>query len=303
MPVTNETAEIFRNFTRLGDRPIAVVEHSWYGRMWAPTDLEEFSRVIDHLAWQSPGGWRGQANLEWKLDSGAARRLRLVERDVSEPEAVVADYERTLLHRARLNGWGVHARRELGDLELLARLQHHGAATRLLDFTRSVYVALWFAASQQPELWGLLIGLDLMDVWTIDDPGDCPTADGRRRARWGRDTWCLASVGVVPPAARASRIFPLGPNGRASLGSIGRNPHKKPAAQPISRTLPTFVCVAVSPALKASIELQAASLFGFSAETLFPDFDGFARAQGVQRPAVVLACGQQRLPARHAAIE
>src|ERR1700735_3624549 len=77
MPIVNETARVFRNFTRLGDRPISVVEHSRYGWMWAPSDLEEFARVIDHLAWQSPGGWRGQSNLEWPLDSGAARRLRV----------------------------------------------------------------------------------------------------------------------------------------------------------------------------------------------------------------------------------
>ena len=35
--------------------------------------------------------------------------------------------------------------RQLSDLELLAELQHFGAATCLIDFSRSALVALWFA--------------------------------------------------------------------------------------------------------------------------------------------------------------
>ena len=35
--------------------------------------------------------------------------------------------------------------RQLSDLEILAELQHFGAATCLIDFSRSALVALWFA--------------------------------------------------------------------------------------------------------------------------------------------------------------
>lgn len=40
--------------------------------------------------------------------------------------------------------------RELSDLELLAELQHHGAATCLIDFTANALVALWFACEKEP---------------------------------------------------------------------------------------------------------------------------------------------------------
>ena len=303
MPVTNETAEIFRNFTRLGDRPIAVVEHSWYGRMWAPTDLEEFSRVIDHLAWQSPGGWRGQANLEWKLDSGAARRLRLVERDVSEPEAVVADYERTLLHRARLNGWGVHAGRELGDLELLARLQHHGAATRLLDFTRSVYVALWFAASQQPELWGLLIGLDLMDVWTIDDPAtvQLPMADVVRDGGERLGVWHPSALSPRLPAQAGFFLWgrTVGVLGELLGGTLTKS---LPLSQSHARFLRS--CASRFRQLsKRRWSFRRRVCSGLVRRPCFRISTALRGRREWKSPAVVLACGQQRLPARHAAIE
>jgi hypothetical protein len=284
VPVLSESAEVFRNFTRLGDRPIAVLEHSLYRRVWAPSDLEEFARVVDHLAWQSPGGWRGQADIEWPLDSGAARRLGLRERGGVDYEAEVADYEQDLLHRTRMQGWGVHGGRELGDLELLARLQHHGAATRLMDFSRSVYVALWFASCEQPDQTGLLIGLDLVDAWRLQDPADLarPMAEvlGLSGDRLG--IWHPSALSPRLPAQ--SGFFLWGKTQERPWGSIGAEPLLGADALPTSRQLPTFVCVAVTPALKASMDLQAKSMFGYSAETLFPDFDGFAAAHGVSVP-------------------
>lgn len=56
------------------------------------------------------------------------------------------DYHRQeILEPARMNGYGIKDGRKLSDLELLAELQHYGAATCLIDFTRDFFVALWFA--------------------------------------------------------------------------------------------------------------------------------------------------------------
>ncbi|EOC1425195.1 FRG domain-containing protein [Cronobacter dublinensis] len=41
----------------------------------------------------------------------------------------------------------------------MAKLQHHGAATRLMDFPRSLLVALWFACFSEPNETGLLLGI------------------------------------------------------------------------------------------------------------------------------------------------
>src|SRR5438105_1147733 len=46
--------------------------------------------------------------------------------------------------------------RRLTDLELLAVLQHFGAATRLLDFTKNAFSALWFACNSDPAEYGLV---------------------------------------------------------------------------------------------------------------------------------------------------
>ena len=49
------------------------------------------------------------------------------------------------------------------DLELLANLQHHRAATGLIDFTRSPLVALWFACHKSPEANGGVFMVNLND--------------------------------------------------------------------------------------------------------------------------------------------
>ena len=54
-----------------------------------------------------------------------------------------------LIKDARLQGLGVTDGRELGDLEILAALQHAGAATCLIDFTYSALIALWFACGNE----------------------------------------------------------------------------------------------------------------------------------------------------------
>ena len=59
------------------------------------------------------------------------------------------------------------ARRKARDeLELLADLQHHGAATCLLDFTRGALIALWFAC-EKSETDGKVFVVNTADEKTV----------------------------------------------------------------------------------------------------------------------------------------
>ena len=92
--------------------------------------------------------FRGQEEATWSLECGAALRLRKSYASQSEEEAQqrFVQYHRLLLiKQARHEGFDQDRGRELGDFEILAKLQHLGAATCLLDFTRSSLTALWFA--------------------------------------------------------------------------------------------------------------------------------------------------------------
>ena len=71
-----------------------------------------------------------------------------------------------MIRDARLEGHDPKNRQRLSDLELLAELQHYGAATCLIDFTYNAQVALWMACQQRSK-WG--VNGKVFDVCS-DDP-------------------------------------------------------------------------------------------------------------------------------------
>ena len=121
------------------------------------TILDGYLAQINGIA--EPSGiyaYRGQHNAEWVLQSGATRRLAReyegsIVSDPEFPELYVNYHRDTLLEPARSRGYGVESGRSLSDLELLAKLQHLGASTGLLDFSWNPLVALWFACNEGDE--------------------------------------------------------------------------------------------------------------------------------------------------------
>ena len=119
--------------------------------------------------------FRGQANSAWELHSSATRRLiKHYNNDENITESVHFSriymiYHRVaLLEPARTNGFGIDDGHRISDLQLLAKLQHFGAATGLIDFTRDPLVALWFACEsykdqEGQECNGRVYAIDLND--------------------------------------------------------------------------------------------------------------------------------------------
>lgn len=91
--------------------------------------------------------FRGQKSASWALRSGATRRL--VAEGITDDSPLFLDeyldYHRVLLDRARRVIPYGDKDQSSTSLQLLAKLQHFGAATGLLDFTHSPLVALWYA--------------------------------------------------------------------------------------------------------------------------------------------------------------
>jgi FRG domain-containing protein len=260
---------------------IPMVSHEAYGSCLAPAYPSQLLIALGQLASLPIGAWRGQASADWALDPSQARRYR--QHHASRPGSALTEprmraMEKALIERARAAGVG----KDFGELELLARLQHHGAATRLLDCSRNAFVALWFACRWEPAKDGVLIGFELgdnavhLDTALLQREIDDLLAMAAGRLLW----WQPRGISPRISAQQAAFIFgrvvdePWGSirlaQGQVSLGNIG--------------AVPGAAVVFVSARLKAALNGIWGALLGFSEESLFPDFDGFALAHSVDKP-------------------
>lgn len=95
--------------------------------------------------------FRGVMKESYDIEASAYRRLP----DNEERNAdKLLKINQELITKARLLGHDLKDGRRLSDLELLADLQHFGAATCLIDFTRSALAALWFACQERSNEGG-----------------------------------------------------------------------------------------------------------------------------------------------------
>ena len=109
--------------------------------------------------------YRGQENFEWPLHSAATRRLIKNNYSILSPDfsdQYLKYHREKLIEPARARGFDVENGLKISELQLLAKMQHLGAATGLLDFTWGPLVALWFAC-QDLEHDGKLFIVDTND--------------------------------------------------------------------------------------------------------------------------------------------
>lgn len=108
----------------------------------------EFGKVTPK-AGLSPYWFRGQSNADWTLEPGAFRKG-------SDSEYLYDEYN--MMGEMRLLN-SEEARRCSTTVEWLVLTQHYGLPTRLLDWTESILVALYFAA-QDDNVDGRLVVLN-----------------------------------------------------------------------------------------------------------------------------------------------
>ena len=219
---------------------------------------------------QEPPVYRGQANAAWRVDCSAVRRF-----DASSPTVpaivghVLVGYLADLLNGAsRYVGSYPELSPGCSELDILAQLQHQGAATGLIDFTLSPVVALWFACNQQLDEDGAVYVLSRSHTRETDE------AEVRRRGvldyfyRSERD-WQEYPYVWTPRAAAASRsarqqsVFVLG----------------------VSFIRPFRLQKAVvDKNAKEAILNELEADHGVTEEELFSDLPGYARMNSVSRP-------------------
>ena len=110
----------------------------------------EVSTLVEFIEWSAQFNpekymFRGVSKKSYEIEASTYQPLRRQKMDEFN-ELVRVNEE--LIEEARLRGHDQKNGRQLSDLELLAELQHFGAATCLIDFTYNSLIALWFACQQ-----------------------------------------------------------------------------------------------------------------------------------------------------------
>jgi len=120
--------------------------------------VSSWNELRDDLEELAKAGWafRGHADATWPLESSLTRYLKMF----GGPSTGWVTREKKILQTFKRKAHLLLSRTpEEGEtLEWLALMQHHGAPTRLLDFTWSPYVAAFFAlerATSDAAIWAI----------------------------------------------------------------------------------------------------------------------------------------------------
>ena len=243
-----------------------------WGDVVAPTSfLEIMNYTVDSK--KEVFYWRGQSNISWTVDSSIVRRAK--HEKVSDINRHIGYWEKNLIEDAKqkLYHYGTNGH-ILSDIELLAKLQHFGASTRLLDFSKNILIALWFCASENREKTGLLIGISTNIIrgageGRFDFNQNYDDFIEKVLSSKG-DIWFIDAPSIVTRITSQSSVFLCSKCIETTYGSFSF-PEKK-----------YYSLIAISPNLKKEIIIVLSKYFNITPYTIFPDIEGFAKANSTQ---------------------
>lgn len=211
--------------------------------------------------------WRGQGDLDWPVHSSGYRRI------APTTELSLTGYEKRLLSEATHKGYRFLDGRELSDMELLARLQHHGAATRLVDTSKNALVALWFCCVSEPKKTGSLIGVHTNHLGGYEgEPETRPYSeivDSIKDMDYPM-TWEPPSI--TKRISSQNSQFLYSSTKDDSWGSLALPKEENVTA-----------IFAITPSLKDTCLTILQEAFDIRHLTLFPDLDGFCQANSHEK--------------------
>ena len=223
--------------------------------------------------------FRGVPNAKYRIQASAYRRPKEEDRSLEK----FLQINKHLIADARLRGHGERDGRELEDLEILAQLQHFGAATCLIDFTHNAQVALYFACQKDPK-------------WEKNPRDSENPPDGKVYAVRNDP---LSFKKVTPDLLKENidyflpRFQPYGRDPQLYFWEPGYQNNRIIAQQSIFIFGPyefdeNEACI-IEESCKEDVLIALEQVSGITQAMLFPDFDGFARLHREAEPYTELS--------------
>jgi hypothetical protein len=197
--------------------------------------------------------FRGQAKADWGLLPKAGR-----------PEFYLPD-NRDL---GRFSTWGrkavAYTSLSSSYLEQLALAQHHGLATRLLDWSMNPLVACYFACAGHSDDEGA--------VWMYELEGPLMTDEvTRETVERQSGVWAYLPRAVFPRVINQKGLFTVHCDARQSIDV---------KASRVDVSMPNLIQLRISAGLKADV-LELLADYGIDRAYLFPDLDGLSAEMNV----------------------
>jgi len=182
------------------------------------TSISRFHEKVLELKSESGNGllYRGQACTSWEVDCSAIRRLK--NNSTDHTDQFLVGYLKSLINKVRMRGFFPEGfDPKSSDLELMAQLQHQGAATGLIDFTRQPSVALWFACKKcrkKEKEDGAVYVLPRSETKEIRDPKELSREIGSFYAKVNEEnklrSWDVSGVGDFNRIIAQSSVLVFG---------------------------------------------------------------------------------------------
>lgn len=242
--------------------------------------------------------FRGVRNEEYTIKATSLLRPTGNKRsDETESDFVkFLHINKDLIREAKQRGYNKKDQTELSDLDILAELQHFGAATCLIDFSYNAQVALWFACesvtnrkkkdntkdSEVPEkpVNGKVFavkykpprsqGLPLVKEISPDFLDDGEDQEDKKKIDFYLKEDKDSPLYCLIPKFQNQRII-----AQQSVFLFGKSEFKEDE-----------VCI-IAGECKENIRIELAKVSGITKDRLFPDLEGFASVNSKDSPYAV----------------
>lgn len=263
--------------------------------------------------------WRGQARSEFGIEP--SMHTRVLDSSLPRTDATVAAATKNLLSLARSRGLDRSGNFNLPDLALLATLQHHGAATPLLDVTTDPLIALWMAVNanrDEPDalddkpgkLFGILRPprenwIDPLDSRAVNEVlggqfenggitsyGWYRAPDVTERLRIQRGSFLMGPLKQDPLRGDTSMMIEIADErwNKDGKNFIERRLEKRGNPSNITHRRGEAFAVVINGAVKRELRTLLADRSGLDTRTIYPTpwnkpfIDQFSEAYGRKRP-------------------